>query len=133
MKNNNLKDIFSRKYLEFKQFIKILKVFILCLLCGMQFTFAENSFSQYSIGDTHIILSAQATRESNGVLQDRLVTGSIKDKNGEPLIGVSIAVKGTPTGTMTDIDGNFSIRVPEGKTLEVTYMGYVTQTLNVAN
>lgn len=62
-----------------------------------------------------------------------MVTGTIKDKSGEPLIGVSVAVKGTTIGTITDIDGNFSIKVPAGKALEVTYIGYVSQTLNVGS
>ena len=46
MKNNDLKDVFYLKYPELKQLTKIMRVFILCLLCSIQFLFAENSYSQ---------------------------------------------------------------------------------------
>jgi TonB-linked SusC/RagA family outer membrane protein len=54
------------------------------------------------------------------------VTGSVKDSQDEPLIGVSILVKGTATGTVTDFDGNFSLEVPSGNeaTLEISYIGF---------
>lgn len=59
------------------------------------------------------------------------VNGSVKDTKGEALIGVSIIVKGTTIGTVTDIDGNFSLTVPsEDATLEVYYLGYRSQTIN---
>ena len=193
MKNNDLMGVLLKKHPEFKQLTRIMRIFILCLLCSVQMMFAADSFSQnarvtmnlknvqlakvlseiesqtnylfiynnqvevkqnttvnvkdkptsevldqvlkntdinYSMEGSHIILSTGAGASTQSTTQqDRLVTGTIKDKNGEPLIGVSVAVRGTTIGTMTDLDGNFSIRVPEGKTLEVTYIGYVTQTL----
>lgn len=63
----------------------------------------------------------------------KTVTGIVKDNKGEPLIGVSVAVKGTTMGTMTDMDGNFSIEANSGQVLEVTYLGYVTQTITVTD
>lgn len=54
-------------------------------------------------------------------------SGSVKDENGEALIGVSILVKGTATGTVTDFDGNYSISVPKDPAiLEFSYIGYAT-------
>lgn len=63
------------------------------------------------------------------VLQSRTIKGQILDENGEPLIGVSVVVKGESTvGTITDFDGNFSLEVPSGqKILVVSYIGYKTQ------
>jgi len=52
------------------------------------------------------------------------VKGIVTDENGDPLIGVSVAVKGTTTGTATDIDGNFSLQTETGKILEFSYVGY---------
>ena len=52
------------------------------------------------------------------------VTGTITDDDGFPLIGATVSVKGTDTGTVTDINGNFSIDAPEGSTLVVSYVGY---------
>ncbi len=71
------------------------------------------------------------------VLQSRTIKGQILDENGEPLIGVSVVVKGESTvGTITDFDGNFSLEVPSGqKILVVSYIGYKTQevTLGTGN
>src|SRR5690606_2022753 len=64
----------------------------------------------------------------------RTVSGTITDNNGESLIGASILVKGTTVGTVTDFDGNFSLSVPDGSnTLVISYTGYTTQEVNVAN
>lgn len=52
------------------------------------------------------------------------VTGNVKDTNGEPIIGVSVVEKGnTANGTITDLDGNFSIKVDGKKTLVISYIG----------
>lgn len=60
------------------------------------------------------------------------VTGSVKDGNGEPLIGASILLKGTNVGTVTDFDGNFSLNLPgDSGTLEFSYTGFRTETLEV--
>ena len=55
------------------------------------------------------------------------VKGTVIDADtSEPMIGVSILVKGTSTGTVTDFDGNFDINVPDKATLQLSYMGYKT-------
>lgn len=55
-------------------------------------------------------------------------TGLVKDKTGEPMIGVNVLVKGTTNGTITDFDGKFSIPdVPSGATLVVSYIGYLSK------
>lgn len=55
------------------------------------------------------------------------VTGTVNDAAGEPMIGVSIVVKGTTVGTVTDIDGKYSINIPAGNKnhLCFTYIGYL--------
>jgi TonB-dependent starch-binding outer membrane protein SusC len=58
----------------------------------------------------------------------RTVTGTVSDQKGEPMVGASILVKGTTVGTVTDIDGKFSLAVPAGATtLIASFAGYVTQ------
>lgn len=60
------------------------------------------------------------------------VAGVVVDQSGEPLIGVSILVKGTTNGTITDFDGNFALTgLKETDVLEISYMGYATQTITV--
>ena len=51
------------------------------------------------------------------------VSGTVVDENGEPVIGASVMIKGTSTGTVTDIDGKFSLNAA-GKTLVISYIGY---------
>lgn len=66
--------------------------------------------------------------------QNRIsVTGQVVDTYGEPLIGVSILVKGMSTGVITDIDGNYSIQVEPGSTLVFSYVGYVPQEITVTS
>lgn len=61
------------------------------------------------------------------------VSGIVKDTKGEPLIGVSVLVKGTTNGTVTDLDGKFSLKVSIGDVLEFSYIGYAAQSVTVAN
>ena len=61
-------------------------------------------------------------------LAQRTVVGSITDSDGEALIGASVLVKGTTKGTVTDLDGKYSVEVPEGaNTLVISYTGYESQ------
>ena len=65
----------------------------------------------------------------------KTLTGTVKDgnANGEAIIGATVQITGTGTGTITDIDGNFSVEVPAGKNqITVSYVGYKSQTINVA-
>lgn len=62
------------------------------------------------------------------LIAQRTITGKVMDDKTEPLIGASILVKGTSTGTVTDIDGSFELQVPSnGTTLVVSYTGYATK------
>lgn len=58
--------------------------------------------------------------------------GQVKDAvSGEPMIGVSVRVKGTGSGTITDFDGNFTLNVAPGATLVISYIGYKNQEMKV--
>lgn len=66
--------------------------------------------------------------------QGKSISGIIKDSTGEPLIGVSVQVKGTTLGAITDLDGNFAIAgVKQGSLLVISYVGYATQEIKVGN
>ena len=59
------------------------------------------------------------------------ITGNVVDQTGEPVIGATVMEKGTSNGTVTDFDGNFSLKVAAGKTLVFSYIGY--QTVDLVN
>ena len=63
----------------------------------------------------------------------RTVTGTVVDDLGEPIIGAAIKVVDSPVGTVTDIDGKFSLSVQEGSKLSVSFIGYITQTITNLN
>ncbi len=64
--------------------------------------------------------------------QKVLVSGKVEDLGGTgPIIGASVLEKGTSNGTITDIDGNFSLEVGKGSSIIISYMGYLTQTIQV--
>ncbi len=64
--------------------------------------------------------------------QTKTITGTIVDNTKEPLIGVNIVVKGTSTGTVTDIDGKFSLPITEtNAVLVISYIGYKSQEIKV--
>lgn len=73
----------------------------------------------------HIIIKKQASNTTNQ--QSKLVKGTIVDATGMPVIGANVMVKGTTNGTITDMDGNFSLEAPVGVTLVVSYVGFADQ------
>lgn len=67
-----------------------------------------------------------------GVLNAQTVKGTvISGSDNEPLIGASVMVEGTKNGAVTDLDGNFTISAKNGQTLEVSYLGFITQKVKV--
>ena len=92
----------------------------------------------YSVKGRQIVL---ATPESNFVAgtastpveQQKTITGKVSDTTGTPLPGVSVVVKGTTTGVITDINGNFTLNVPANATLQFSFVGMKSQEIAVAN
>jgi TonB-dependent starch-binding outer membrane protein SusC len=64
--------------------------------------------------------------------QNIVVKGHVKDATGETIIGASVKVAGTNTGTVTDFDGNFTLNVKKGATLIISYIGYSSKTIQAA-
>ena len=65
--------------------------------------------------------------------QGKTITGTVLDHTNVPIIGANIVVKGTTNGTITDIDGHFSLEVNKGTVLQVSYIGYQTQEITVGD
>lgn len=91
-------------------------------------TFHGHSISKFTyllLICLNLILGAQWTTAQ---AQQRIqVSGTVSDPSGEPVIGASVVQKGTTNGTITDLDGKFSLSVASGTTLQVSYIGYVSQ------
>ena len=75
-----------------------------------------------------------AVTERGTVRVQQTVSGTVKDAEGEPLVGVSILEKETSNGVSTDVDGNFSITLSNpNATLTLSYIGYVSKEVAVSN
>lgn len=70
---------------------------------------------------------------SNNIYQQntKKISGIVKDQAGIPVIGANVIVKGTTNGVTTGLDGDFQLEVPENAILEVSYIGYITQSIPV--
>lgn len=71
--------------------------------------------------------------ETNVVQQNGKITGTVVDQTGMPVIGANVMVKGTTNGTITDMDGKFTLDVEKGATLIVSYIGFTSQEIKVGN
>ena len=79
----------------------------------------------YSVVAADNALSSQSTQQA------KTITGKVVDVAGEPIIGASVLVKDSSTGSVTDIDGKFSVEAPVGSTLVVSFVGYATEEVKV--
>lgn len=87
----------------------------------------KNTDLSFSINDRHVTIFKKPQEDR------KLISGNVKDENGEFLLGVSIIIKGASLGTVTDIDGNYSIEVPNDQAVLVfTYLGYQSKEISVS-
>lgn len=101
----------------------------------------SNTGLKYKIVDKQVVVYKEErkmnTLETRKIILEKIVqqvkrtiTGKIIDKNGEPLIGANIIEKGTTNGTVTNVDGVFSLQTAEGAVLLISYIGYLPQEIN---
>lgn len=81
----------------------------------------------YEIQGKNIVVKKGTQRRTTTVRQK--ISGSVKDVNGDPIIGATVMEGGTTNGTITDFDGNFVLEVADGAELDISYIGYQTQKL----
>ncbi len=92
----------------------------------------HNTDVKYVFENDYIVLTVRdvaSTSQQSG----KQVNGTVIDELGEPVIGVNVAEKGTTNGVVTDLDGNFTIRVKDNAVLQFTYIGYIPQEIVVGN
>ncbi len=92
-----------------------------------------NAQDSYIAATSNITVVSNADNSDDGALMEqRRITGTIKGENGEPLVGATVQLEGTTVGTLTDIDGKFTIEVPnDDAILAISFIGYVAQRVRV--
>lgn len=85
----------------------------------------------YEIKGKNVVVRSIAQASSSQ--QKKTITGTIVDPSGMPVIGANVMVKGTTNGTITDMEGKFSLEVASGATLVVSYVGYSNQEIKIGN
>lgn len=85
----------------------------------------------FEVKDKNIVVSKGAKRATEK--KRKTIKGTVKDANGEPVIGATVMIKGISNGTITDFDANFSLDVVSGEEIEISYIGYKTQVLKPGN
>ncbi|MDR1171428.1 MAG: TonB-dependent receptor, partial [Bacteroidales bacterium] len=89
----------------------------------------------YAISDRQIVLNRKdvflAALPAIAQQTGKRITGTVIDLNGEPIIGANIREKGISNGTVTDVEGNFSLTVKDDAILQVSYIGYIAQEISV--
>lgn len=98
------------------------------LFSSKSFLFSVTMVSALVAGSPQ--LGFAAVNEKQTVMQVGVVKGTVVDTNGEPIIGANVMVKGSANGTITDIDGNFSLNNAQG-TLVISFIGYETQEITL--
>ncbi len=89
----------------------------------------------YKIEGNHILVSRKNTVNviSQAANEKIVVTGTVFDPDGVPIIGANITEMGTTNGTISDIDGHFSLQITKGATLKISYVGYIEQSVVVSS
>ena len=88
----------------------------------------------YEIEDRVVVIKKDTEKATPVPVEQKAITGTVKDKTGEPVPGVSVVVKGTTVGTITDIDGVFRLNLPaDAKTLMFSFVGMKSQEIPVGN
>lgn len=80
-----------------------------------------------------LLLSLAMLCTCMGMMAERTIKGTIKDSNGDPVVGANVVIKGTTKGVSADFDGNYSISVENGDVLEFTSMGFQPKTLKITD
>lgn len=98
------------------------------ILLGATFVFAATNV----MGSTNSLPASHADAVET-MLQQKEISGTVVDATGEPIIGANVVVKGTTNGTITDIDGKFTLKVPAECIVVISYIGYNSQEIKVTS
>lgn len=130
----------NNKFLQVRRTVKYLSIGVILQCFFYSLSAASHAGELDSEGFLNNLSVANVSLEDSGNRlsatdelseADILVSGTITDDTGEPLPGVNILVKGTTHGTVTSIDGTYSLNVPEDATLVISFIGFLTEEVPV--
>ncbi|GHT64054.1 SusC/RagA family TonB-linked outer membrane protein [Bacteroidia bacterium] len=125
--------LYSEKEMDMKQQVNNVKVSNKPITQVLSQVFAGTEIT-YSLSENYISLRKKSGDVSSISQQSRRITGTVIDSNGEPVIGANVVEKNVATnGTITDVNGNFSLNVSPGVTLTISYIGYTTKEVATGN
>lgn len=87
----------------------------------------------YAMEGSNIMLMKKESDTASPQQNVRKITGKVTDKTGEPIIGANVVVKGTSNGTISDVDGNYVLEVPDAASIQISYIGYLSQDISIGN
>ena len=124
MKKNNC-IIWEWKIPGLQKLLRVMKLTSFLILISVISVFANKTYSQ---------TNPEVQGSDLTVLQQNSISGTVTDQSGEPLPGVTVVIKGTTNGTVTNMDGKYSIsNIPDGATLAFTFVGMLSQEIVVGN
>lgn len=85
---------------------------------------------QYSVSSNKVMITPTQSKKQGKV---KVISGTVADDKGEPIIGANVSVKGVAMGTITGVDGDFSIEAAQGAILQISYVGYISKEVSVNN
>lgn len=107
---------------------------------GKIISYLEDAFKDtdiaYEFDNKYILLLKKNGTDKPSLISQqgtKKITGVVTDVNGEPIIGANVSIKGATTGTITDMDGKFSLDIPGNSTLLISYIGYIPQEIRIGN
>lgn len=87
---------------------------------------------RYAMEGKNIMLMKHSNKNTHDIEQQmKVLKGTVTDAKGEPIIGANIKVEGTNIGTITNMDGQFTLNVPENAILQISYIGFISQNIKV--
>lgn len=104
------------------------------ILSSVMTDILEGTGFTYRVETNHIVIVPAKTEQKTPAQNQnntKKVSGVVADATGFPIIGANVIIKGTATGSITDLDGNFSLEVPQGSVLQISYIGYLTKEIQI--
>jgi TonB-linked SusC/RagA family outer membrane protein len=121
MKKKKPKQVIRHK--NYKKTFRMMKLALLCLFLGTNLMRADFSNIEKLRCENNYVFQPQQTT--------RLITGTVFDETGETVVGANVVEKGTTNGVITDAEGKFSMNVRENAIIQISYIGYIAQEIEI--